>query len=81
MKIKGSISQLLKETGAGRVPFIGLPINDSNGNKIGSITEVNIDNDTWYGEISENVFEEVRNDNQKGFSIEAQGRANKTSKK
>lgn len=80
MRIKGSISQLLKGPGTGRTPFIGLPINDSNGNKVGIITEVDIDNDTWYGEISKDVFKEVINDDQTGFSFSTQRKVNRTSK-
>ena len=38
--------------------FIGLPINDSNGKKIGSITSVDLDNDLWYGEVKYDIFKE-----------------------
>lgn len=55
MEIKGSISKLLKgleNADVSKDSFVGKPINDSNGNKIGVITKVDIDNDTWYGRIN-----------------------------
>lgn len=60
MEVKGSISQLLKgleNTNISKNSLIGIPINDSNGNKIGVITKIDIDNDTWYGSVSGDIFE------------------------
>jgi len=60
VEIKGSISRLLKElenTNISKNSLIGKPINDSNGNKIGVITKIDIDNDTWYGSVSGDIFE------------------------
>ena len=81
MKVKGSISKSLKGPGTGRMSLIGMPINDSDGNKIGTITKVDIDNNTWYGEISKDAFrEELLNDDKKGFSFSTQRKVNRTSK-
>jgi len=54
MKISGSLPQLLTGLDRSKIPvkyFIGLPINDSNGKKIGVITAIDIDNNVWHGEI------------------------------
>ena len=59
MEIKGSISQMLKGLENANVSedlLVEKPINDSNGNKIGVITKIDINNDTWYGCVSENIF-------------------------
>lgn len=50
--VNGSISQFLK--GLPEVKpevIIGLPINDSKGNRIGTITEIDKDTDLWTGII------------------------------
>ncbi len=63
MEVKGSISQLLKgleNTNISKDSLVGKPVNDSNGNKIGVITKIDIDNDTWYGCVSEDAFEEYK---------------------
>jgi len=71
MEIKGSISQMLKGLNADVSDdlLVGKPINDSNGNKIGVITKIDINNDTWYGWVSENIFKETKNN-----SFEISGR-------
>lgn len=59
MKITGSISQTLKGLNSGVVPIeslIGLPINDLNGNKIGTITYINPENDSWQGAVDHDIF-------------------------
>ena len=59
MEIKGSISQMLKGLENANVSkdlFVGKPINDPDGNKIGVITKIDINNDTWYGRVSKNIF-------------------------
>lgn len=63
MEIKGSISQLLKgleNTNISKDSLVGKPVNDSNGNKVGVITKIDIDNDTWYGSVSGDIFEGVK---------------------
>ena len=55
MEIKGSITDILKgleNTNISKDSLVGKPINDSNGNKIGVITKIDINNDVWYGSIS-----------------------------
>jgi len=56
MEIKGSISRLLKALQIPTYPkdsLVGKPINDPDGNKIGVITKIDVENDTWYGCMSE----------------------------
>lgn len=59
MEIKGSITDILKgleNTNMSKDSLVGKPINDSNGNKIGVITHININNDTWHGSVSKDIF-------------------------
>lgn len=59
MEIKGSITDILKgleNTNISKDSLVGKPINDYNGNKIGVITKIDINNNTWYGSVSKNIF-------------------------
>lgn len=57
MNITGNLSQLLKGlpvTDELLMSLIGKPINDSNGKRIGIITNIDIKEDLWYGRLEEN---------------------------
>lgn len=57
MNITGSLSQLLKGlpvTDELSMSLIGKPINDSNGKRIGTILNIDIKEDFWYGRLEEN---------------------------
>ena len=57
MNIGGKLSQLLNGlpyTDELLMSLIGKPINDSNGKKIGTITNIDIKEDIWYGRLEEN---------------------------
>lgn len=57
-EVTGSIKLLLKDlpiTNEIVNSMVGKPINDSNGNKIGVIDYVDIDNDIFHGTLSEDI--------------------------
>lgn len=56
MEVSGSIMSMLHglyvdATDELKLSLIGLPIKDGDGDIIGEITRVDIENDTWYGKI------------------------------
>lgn len=59
INVSGSVSQFLKGLDKDQIPIeslIGLPINDSNGNRIGHVTSINDKADLWNGEIECDIF-------------------------
>ena len=62
MNITGKLSQLLNGlpiTDELLMSLIGKPINDSNGKKIGTITNIDIKEDLWYGQLDVAITERI----------------------
>lgn len=50
--VEGSISALLKDMPISPEDLLGKPIRDENGDRIGTIYEINVLLDTWYGKVN-----------------------------